>query len=143
AAIREAIRAEVDAFRQDPNGYVRELVKRGATIQLPKHPLAAQAIEWKNKVRDHFETVLAGLIRDLRIFSGTNVVAALLGACLAYYARGRWRYHVLATSALLLVVLGFQMYVFVDGLRFFSIISYARVGWSYPLTVAIIFGYLY
>jgi hypothetical protein len=141
--IRAAVRAEVDAFRQNPNGYVRELTARGAAVQLPNHPLAAKAVEWKNKVRDHFENVLAGLIRDLRIFAGTNVVAALLGAVLAYHSRGRWRYHVLATSVLLLAVLGFQIYLFIDGLTFFRIISDARVGWSYPLTVALVFGYLY
>lgn len=142
-AIRAAIRAEVDAFRQNPNAYVRELIARAAAIQMPKHPLAALAVEWKNKVRDHFENVLAGLLRDLRIFSGTNVVAALLAACVAYYARGRWRYHVLAISGLLLLALGLQIYLFIDGLTFFRIITDARVGWWYPVLVAATFLDLY
>lgn len=143
ASIREATRAEVTAFRADPHKYVRELVAKGAAVEKPKHPLADQVMKWKESTREYFEKTLASLILDFRIFAGTNVVAALLAAWLASRARGRWRWRVLAASVLLLAALALQIYMFIDGLTFFRIITNARVGWSYPLVVALTFGYLY
>lgn len=143
ATVREAVQAEVDSFRRDPNKYVRDLVVRGAAIEVPKHPFAEQVLKWKQSVQSYFDRTLASLIRDVRIFAGTNVVAALLAAWFASRARGQWRWHLLGVSALLLAALALQAYLFIDGLTFFRIITNARMGWSYPLLVAITFGYLY
>jgi hypothetical protein len=143
AAVRAAVQAEVNAFRTDPHGYVRTLVARGAAIEKPKHALAERVFAWKEQARAYFDKTLTSLIRDLRIFFGTNCVAALLAAGLAWRATGRWRWHVLGTSVLLLGVLAVHVYLFLDRLTFFSIIWNAQVGWSYPLFLALTFGYLY
>jgi hypothetical protein len=143
AAVRRAVQAEVDAFRTDPHGYVRALVARGAAIEKPKHAFAERVFAWKEQARAYFDKALTGLIRDLRIFSGTNCVAALLAAWLASRATGRWRWHILGMSVLLLGVLALHAYMFINELTFFRIIWNVRVGWSYPLALALTFGYLY
>jgi hypothetical protein len=143
AAVRTAVQAEVDAFRTDPHGYVRALVARGAGIEKPKHAFAERVVAWKEQARAYFDKTLTSLIRDLRIFFGTNCVAALLAAWLASRATGRWRWHILGMSVLLLGVLALHAYLFLDRLTFFSIIWNAQVGWSYPLFLALTFGYLY
>jgi hypothetical protein len=143
AHVRDAVQAEVDSFRRDPDGYVRALVAKGAAIEKPNHWFADLVVKWKEQLQAYFDKTLASLIRDLRIFSGTNVVAALLAAWLASRARGRWRWHVLGVSILLMVALGLHMYLFIDNLTFFRIIMDIRVGWSYPLFIALTFGYLY
>src|SRR5262249_25575139 len=74
-AVREAIRAEIAAFHRDPHAYVRQLVARGTAVEKGKHPLADKVIAWKEQVKAYFERTLAGVIRDVRIFGGTNVVA--------------------------------------------------------------------
>lgn len=143
-AIREVAADEIRMYRQDPPRYVREVVAGGAAAaEGPKNPLAGQVVGWKKSITDYFEKTLASLIRDVRIFSGTNVVAALLAAWMAHRARGRWRYHVLAASALLLFALGLHIYMFIDNLTFFRIIFNWRVGWSYPVMIVLTFGYLY
>jgi len=144
AAIRAAVQEEVDAFRNDPNKYVRALVAaRGAAIEKPKHPFAEKVVAWKEQIRAYSDKTLAGLVRDLRIFAGTNLVAALLAALFAWRAKGRWRWHVLGVSGLLLGVLAVQAYLFIDGLTFFRIVADLRVGWTYPTVVALTFVYLY
>jgi hypothetical protein len=134
--VRDAVQAEVDSFRNNPKAYVRALVAKGAAIERPKHPFADRVVKWKEDIQAYFEATLASLIRDVRIFAGTNVVAALLAAWMASKASGRWRWRVLAA-------LGLQSYMFIDGLTFFRIISGARVGWSYPLVVLLTFVVLF
>ncbi|MCI0705097.1 MAG: hypothetical protein L0241_28890 [Planctomycetia bacterium] len=141
--IRDAVQAEVDSFRLDPHAYVRKMVAKGTAIEKPQHLFADQVVKWKESIQKYFDGVMAGLIRDLRIFAGTNVVAALLAAWVASYARGPWRWHVFGVSILLLVALGLQAYLFIDGLTFFRILVDARVGWTYPVAVTFTFAYLY
>ena len=142
-AVRAAVREEVDAFRADPHKYVRQLVVRGAVVEKPKHPFAEKVVAWKEQVRAYFDKTLASLVRDLRIFSGTNLVAALLAALIAWRAKGRWRWHVLGVSGVLLGALVLNAYLFIDSLTFFRIVADWRVGWAYPVLVAITFVYLY
>ena len=143
AAIRAAVREEVDAFRADPNKYVRALVTRVAVREKPKHPFAEKVLAWKESIRAYADKTLASLVRDLRIFAGTNVVAALLAALFAWRARGRLRWHLVGVSALLLGVLAVQAYLFIDDLTFFRIVADWRVGWTYPTFMALTFVYLY
>jgi hypothetical protein len=144
AAVRAAVREEVDAFRADPPKYVRALVAaRGAAIEKPKHPFAEKVVAWKEQVRAYFDKTLAGLVRDLRIFAGTNLVAALLAALFAWRANGRWRRHVLGVSGLLLGALALNASMFIDKLTFFRIVADRRVGWVYPVFVALTFVDLY
>jgi hypothetical protein len=143
ANVRDAAQAEVDAYRRDPGAYVRAVVAKGAAVEKPKHPLADETVRWKEGIKGYFERTLASLIRDVRIFAGTNAVAGVLAAFIASLARGRWRWHVLGLSVLLLFSLGLHAYMFIDGLTFFRIVADLRVGWSYPLFVALTFAYLY
>lgn len=143
ARIRDAVQAEVDSFRRDPHAYIRALVAKGAAIERPKHRLAEYVMKLKEDIQSYFEDTLASLIRDVRIFAGTNAVAAILAAWMASRARGRWRWRVLALSTFLLAALGLQAYLFIDGLTFFRIIAGVRVGWSYPLCVVLTFIVLF
>jgi hypothetical protein len=141
--VRAAVRAEIDAFRADSPRYVRELVAKGAAIEKPKHPFAERVGAFKEQTQAYFDKTLTGLIRDLRIVSGTNLVAALLAAWLASRATGRWRLHLLCVSGLLVLALGLHIYLFIDSLSFFRILIGARLSWSYPVFLALTFVYLY
>ncbi len=158
AAARDAVRAETDAFRRDPKRYVRELVAmtdgnkiedlqnaigRVPLLKRALDALAEQVTALKEQIRVYAEATLASLIRDLRIFAGTNLMGALLAAYLASRAAGQWRWHVLGMSVLLLGTLLLHAYLFIDNLTFFRIVAGVRAGWSYPAFVAITFVYLY
>jgi hypothetical protein len=149
ASVRDATRAEVEAFRRDPVGYVRRATDGdepdGAASRLhedaAESPVASTAARWREKVRTYFAGVYAALVADLRIFAGTNAIAALAAAGLARAARGRQRWRVAGLSALLLVATLLNASMYLDGITFFRLVAKAHAGWSYPVCVG--FGFLW
>lgn len=69
---------EIAAYRQSPEQYIVDLTDRTSIPdQLPPaDPLVARIGEWKQRARLYYDQLLSRLVHDLRIFAGSNVVAA-------------------------------------------------------------------
>ncbi|HYE20792.1 MAG TPA: hypothetical protein VEA69_20260, partial [Tepidisphaeraceae bacterium] len=134
-------------FQADPGGYVRQLVGSGRpeSAELPAPGVkdrivgAANKLDWKARAREHWDKTLDRLMLDLRIFSGSNLVAALLAGGLAWGATGRRIEHLMLPAIVLLVSVGFGVYMYVDRMSYFRILMGLYLGWTYPVFLALIF----
>lgn len=134
-------REEVAEYRRDPRAFINRLVQPGAPAPDADRnaPLKERVRAWKGKVREYFAETLGRLLRDLRIFFGSNFVAALLAGGCAWRARGdrlRW---LLGIAALLLAAVAYGAYMYVDGLSYFKVLVGAYVGWWYPAVLGMTF----
>lgn len=140
------LQLEIADYRNDPARYIGELTGQRvpAAVNPPvNNPLVARIVRWKEKVREHYDAVLAGLFRDLRIFAGSNAVAAVLATWLAARAEGRSRGLMVWLSFLLLAAIAYCAYLYVDQLSFFKIMFNLYLGWFYPALLALTFLGLY
>lgn len=130
------VRAELDAYAADPVGTIRRWARTAADAP-PAGPAALDGVfRLRNQVTEHFDRAFAGLVADLRIFAGTNVVASGLAAWLAYRARGRHRWRLVGLAVLILIAVGLVGRMYVDGLTVFRVLRGAYMGWWYPVLVA-------
>ena len=141
-----AMQLEIANYRGDPARYIDELTGRRvpAAVNVPaNNPIVAGIVRWKERVRDYYNAVLAGLFRDLRIFAGSNVVAALIATWLAVRTEERATGLALWLSFLLLAAIVYCAFLYVDELSFFKIMFNLYMGWSYPALLALTFLGLY
>lgn len=81
----QTARQQLADYRRDPRGYIAQLVAAERLAIPPGQvaPLKEHVLGWKIWIRGHFERTFERLIWDVRIFSGTNLVAALLAVWFA------------------------------------------------------------
>jgi hypothetical protein len=133
---------EVAAYRNDPQGYIANLVAGNppaAAAPGPKAALKDKVLHWKGRVREYFDKTLDRLLRDLRIFFGSNLAAALAAFALAWGARADRLRGLLLVCGLLLASVAFSTYMYVDGLSYFKILFNSYMGWWYPVVLAVTF----
>jgi len=138
------VRSEIDAYRKDPTTYVADLT--GKQIRRPQGKLGAiaqKAADAKDSIRQFYNDTLTALIVDLRIFSGTNIVAACVALFLAFKSRQSIRNPLVVFSLLLFVAVVFCSYLYVDDLSFFRILTSTHTGWWYPIFVLVVAVWLY
>ena len=141
-----AFEHEIVEYRKNPNDYIGQLTGQRvpAAMQQFKNPLLIKIAQWKNKVRDHYDKVLRRLFWDLRIFAGSNIVAAVIATWLAYREKGKAAKKTAWISFLLFAALVFCVFMYIDSLSFFTILSDSYLGWSYPILLFVAFiGSLY
>lgn len=133
----EAAHHETVAYQADPAGYVAALVHPNAQPgPVPAGvPHGETILGWKHAVRDYYNRVLNGLFRDLRIFTGTNVVAAWLAAFLVWCPATRRKRVGVVLSIVLLVALAYNAWMYIDSAWFFRILFNAYLGWWYPVAI--------
>jgi hypothetical protein len=136
-------RAELAEYRRDPRGYIRKLIAGGGPAVAgeidPKAPLKDQVLFWKHQIREHFEKTLDRLVFDLRIFTGSNLVAAVVVFGLAYAGRRDRVPRLVFVALLLLTSVAFMCYVYVDELSYFKILVGSYMGWWYPALLGLTF----
>ncbi len=132
---------EFAEYRQNPAGYIAELTgqRAPAVLQPFKYPVLAKFMQWKQSVRDHYDRILERLFIDLRIFAGSNIVAAAIATWLAYRANDKTTGKCALLSFLLLAAVAYSVSVYVDRLTFFKILFNSYLGWWYPVLVAVTF----
>jgi hypothetical protein len=153
----DRIDQEIADYRRDPRAYVSDLVATSlAAASGRADPATAPATtrrarihravtKLRQDVRDYFARTFTRLLLDLRIFTGTNAVAALIAAAIAWRppppnastppdADGRPHYLALV-AALLLASVALQSWQYVNHLSYFSILLNSFVGWWYPVLV--------
>jgi hypothetical protein len=144
----QTARQEIADYRRDPRAYIARLVA-GERLPVPAvapgqdGPLRERVLRWKVRIREHFEGTLDGLVWDLRIFSGSNLVAALIAAWCALRARERQLNWLLGVAGLLLASVAYGAYMYVDGFTYFRILFSTYLGWWYPVLLGITFLGLY
>jgi hypothetical protein len=154
------VEEEIAEYREGPRAYVERLVGT--------RPLTAPGSRWGNAgvaaagalkegIRAYADGTLRRLLRDVRIFTGTNVVASVMAAALAY----RWRRRPDAgaaaadesrvrarevdlawVGALLLTSVTVNSYQYVNHMTYFRILTNAFLGWWYAAFVAFMFVWL-
>jgi hypothetical protein len=133
----EALRADVAEYRRDPRAYITRLVAAGGAPAVAEPgPNAApkdQLLFWKTEVRAYFEKILDRLLFDLRIFTGSNLAAALAIFGLALAGRRDRLPRLLWAAGLLLLSLAFMTYMYIDELSYFKILLNSYMGWWYPV----------
>ena len=140
-----AIETEIAEFRSQPAHYIQRLT----SAQAPPKPetLLAKASEkiygWKERIWAHYNKVLGRLFTDLRIFSGSNVVAACIAFLCAWHSPGRPSLQLILISGLLLLAIGLAIYFYIDHFSFFTILFDWYLGWSYPVLIGLLFITIY
>ncbi len=142
----DAFEREIGEYRSSPRDYIAALTARKIPAQVEgrfKNPLVGKITQWKERIRAYFDKVLLRLMWDLRIFSGSNVVAAALACWLAYRGKEKTSKKLAWMSLLLLVSMGLSVLLYIDSFSFFTILFDAYLGWWYPVLLGIVFLGLY
>ncbi|MEM1083034.1 MAG: hypothetical protein AAGI48_02845 [Verrucomicrobiota bacterium] len=140
----QALADEISNYRDDPAAYVADLTKRESTpkIKLPENKFTEKIIGWKEKVRAYFDEVVARILLDVRIFSGTNLVAGLIALILAIKTRDELTRPLVWLSGLLCAATLISIHGFIDSFSFFQYLIDWQMGWSYPAVVFLTYLYL-
>ena len=137
-----ALQAEIAEYRRDPGDYILQLasgVGPPAGQIAGDNPVVIKLGSWKDRVREHFDKVVAHVLRDLRIFAASSVAAALLATWLACRREGKQAKRLVPISLLLSASVAFGVFMYVDSPSFFKILFDTRLGWSYPILLVLVF----
>ncbi|MEM7247489.1 MAG: hypothetical protein AAF533_19290 [Acidobacteriota bacterium] len=138
AAQVTASERELADYRDDPQGYIGELVGQAPPpLDEASESLLTKASRWKPAVREHFDAVLGQLIRDLRIFSFSNLLAAAFAAWLAHRAKNTRPNATALLSLFLFASMAYCTHYYVDNLSFFKLLFNSRLGWWYPVLLLV------
>lgn len=95
-------------------------------------------MHWKEALRRHYDRVLGRLLRDLRIFAVSNLIAAALAIFLATRTGGDAA-QLVWISFLLFAGIAYCVYSYIDRFSFFKILFDLHLGWWYPVLIATTF----
>ena len=116
-----AARQELADYRRDPRAYIANLVVEGDGPEPAEPGLVAtpkdQVLFWKAEVRAHFRETLDRLLLDVRIFTGSNLIAALSIVGLAIAGRRERLPRFLPAAGVMLLSVAFMTYVYVLTMR--------------------------
>lgn len=137
----EAIEGEIGDYKADPIRYVERLTSESEVPPPSRlvNKLSQKFFSWKESLRNHYNRTLKKLVKDLRIFCGTNIVAGLLGVILAFKSQGGNERVLLVYCGVLLFAIGTAVYSYIDRMGFFTILLDNFMGWEYPLVIAFAF----
>ena len=134
-----AIRKEIADYRLDPPAYIADLTRHKVrNLPLAKmNPMLAKVTLIKEKIRVFYDNTLESLVKDLRIFSVSNLVAGVIAFFLAYLSKPNIRKSVVLVSFAMCIAVLYGSYLYVDNLTFFRILFRAHLGWWYPVTLGL------
>ena len=154
-----AIETEIAAFRANSKDYIlnvtatpptpasdpttpslKSTAERALTaIKKKGLPLSDKVEAVKEHIRNHYQNSLQALLLDLRIFSGTNVLAAGLACFLAHRSQSGPSRPLVLITIFLTAALVLSIWSYLDSLSFLSIVLNSYLGWYYPITVTALF----
>lgn len=138
---KQAIASEIARYRSSPAAYVASLTSHGDLSHSQFE--SDRAGQLKQKIRDYYETTLRELIVDLRIFTGSNIAAGVIGIILLCSSRIGGLREVRVFSLVVFASVVMSSYAYLDGLSFFRILFKWHIGWSYPVGIGITTFYIY
>ena len=132
---------EIAEYHKDAAAYVADLTGerlRGRRAKNPnQNPVLAKVDALKEKIRTFYDNTLDALVRDLRIFSASNLCASVFAFWFAFRSRTSSQTPVVWFSFLLFASVLFCSYQYIDDLTFYRIIWRTHMGWSYPFLLCV------
>lgn len=137
-AAGEALEQQIESYKEDPITYIRDLTDSARVQKKRSFLKPGSKIEaFKTKVRDYYDSTMAALIRDLRIFSGSNLTASIVALILALRSPKDSRKYALWFSFLVFAAVILSSFLYIDGMGFFGILFKWHLGWWYPIGLGI------
>jgi hypothetical protein len=130
--IRAQTGAEIALYESDPVKYVTSLTSEKA----PSFGTGKLA-KFKAGVHAHYQSTLAALVRDLRIFSGSNLVAGLFAIWLLLNGKLGRDGKVIAFSFVVFAAVAYSTFSYIEGVSFLRILLKSHLGWWYPAGMAL------
>jgi len=132
------IKAEIDLYQSDPHAYVDAVMSSSVKPVVDEKGLTAKFLSWRGKLAAYMDKTMDNLFRDLRIFTGSNLIASLFLMWIATKELKASR--VLCLS--LLISLGYGIFGYYDSMGFFTILLDNYMGWFYPFLLFVMFIYI-
>lgn len=129
-SLRTVIAEELATFDSNPSEYILSL-----TSERDPNFGTGKVADFKQKVHSHYQAILEALVRDLRIFSGSNAVAGLFAMCLLLTRQSRDNGKVIAFSFVVFAAVAFSSYSYLEGVSFLRILLNSHLGWWYPVGI--------
>ena len=129
---RSLIVEELKLYDSDSTEYVTSLTSAGAS-SFGSGKLA----KLKENIRNYYQSTLGALIRDFRIFSGSNIVAGTFAMWLLVTRRLKRNDKLIAFSFVIFAAVAFSTFSYIEGVSFLRILLKWHIGWWYPAGVAI------
>lgn len=138
---KRAIEAELARYHRDPAEYIASVtsLEDGGSDSAE----AGKLEQFKQKIRDYYQSTLEELVIDLRIFTGSNVVAGIVALVLLLGRPLRGVRQVEVFSMFIFASVAISSWMYLDGLSFFRILFKWHLGWSYPAGVVTTAVYLH
>lgn len=136
---RRVIEDELKLYDADPVEYVTKL-----TSAKKSSFGTGKVAEFKQSVQEYYQSTLDELVRDLRIFAGSNLVAAVFAIFLLLNQKFSQNRKLIAFSLFVFVAVAFSSYSYLDGVSFIRVMLKSHAGFMYPVTILImILGLVY
>ena len=138
---KQVIQAELAKYHRDPAEYIASVTTHedGGSDSAE----AGKLEQFKQKIRNYYQSTLEELVIDLRIFTGSNVVAGLVALVLLLGSPLRGVRQVEVFSIFIFAGVAISSWMYLDGLSFFRILFKWHLGWSYPAGIVTTAVYLY
>ncbi len=135
-----AIREEIAGYRKDSFAYIADLTQRQNLNPPPAmaKPFFGAIEAIKEEIREFYVTTLSALIRDLRIFSGTNLIAGVIAFAWAYRSKPQVRPSIVWLTILMFIAVLYCSSLYLDELTFFRILFRMQRGWFYPVLLCLV-----
>ena len=129
---RSKIEGEIALYEEDPIKYVTSL-----TSAEESSFGEGKVAEMKRKIQSYYQSILDELIRDLRIFSGSNLLAGAFGIWLLVSRKVGVPRKALAFTFVIFLVVAISTYNYLDGITFLSVLFKWHMGWWYPILIIV------
>ena len=129
---RSKVEQEISLYEQDPIRYVTSLTSA-------EESSFGEGKEGKMrmKIQTYYQSVFHELIRDLRIFSGSNLLAGIFSIWLLCSRRLGVSRKALAFTFVIFFVVAISAYNYLMGITFLSILFKWHMGWWYPILIIV------
>lgn len=133
------IRDEIKAYRADPRAFISSLTQKHGDRLRPinPNPLLEKVASIKDRIRMFYDDTLMALVIDLRIFTASNLVVAIVASCLALHSMARHGKLIAGISILMFVSVLYCSSLYVENLTFFRILFRLHLGWRYAVLLAV------
>ncbi len=148
----EVIRSEIDAFKNNPYGYIESVTMNNESADdLPpefrsanplKSALFEKLFQWKQGLKSYFNKTFNGLITDIRLFLGTNVVALLIAAFVCFKSPSLGS-RAMALSTIITLATALSAFSYINDSWLFNILLNSYAGYGYAGGIAFLTGWLY
>jgi hypothetical protein len=148
----DVIRKEIDKFKTNPYNYVESLtIGAENAVSLPpefetNNPLKAALFEkvfsWKQGLKNYFNKTFSGLIADIRIFLGTNLVALLIAAFVCFKGSSLGK-RAMVLSTIITIATALSAFSYINQNWLLNVLLNSYAGYGYASGIAFLTGWLY